>query len=149
MPLRAALIAILGSIALAGCAAVRPARVAPFPTGEFLDDYGGRHAVSASEWRQGTSARYRIIKWDATRRFLVAQNDGANPTAPNRWTRIDWVMLEGMPPWEWAFCFSAYDAPTAEAAESTAVARPDTPRTGCNGFPYSRLRRDGAAGPAR
>jgi hypothetical protein len=113
----------------------------PFPTGAFEDDYGGRHTVSAAEWRQGSVARYRIVKWDSARRYLIAQNDSANGSEPGRWTRIDWVTLEGMAPWEWAFCFSAYNAPTADSAERALVARPDTPRTGCNGFPYSRLKR--------
>lgn len=108
--------------------------------GQWDDDYGGRHTVSATEWMQGR-ARYRIVRWDTTRHFLVAQNDTANRADGGKWTRIDWVMLPGMTPWEWAFCFSAYDAPTRAAAETTSVARPATPRTGCNGFPFSRLKR--------
>ncbi|CAN5907988.1 hypothetical protein BH11GEM2_BH11GEM2_35000 [soil metagenome] len=60
------------------------------------------------------------------------------------WSRIDWIRLE-MAPYEWAFCLSAYAAPTQEAALATTTARRDAPRTGCNGHPFSRMRR---AGPA-
>ncbi len=133
-------LALVTACATAPVGSPEPRPSPPFPTGAFEDDYGGMHTVSATEWRQGTVARYRIVMWDSAGRFLIAQNDSANTSAPARWTRIDWVMLDGMPPWTWAFCFSAYDAPTREAAEATRIARPETPRTGCNGRPYSRLK---------
>ena len=108
--------------------------------GEFLDDYGERHSISASEWVQAVHSRYRIVRWAPREHFLIAQNDSANTSAANQWTRIDWIRLEAMPPYTWAFCFSAYAAPTAAAAESTHVAKPDTPRTGCNGHPFTRMK---------
>jgi hypothetical protein len=43
---------------------------------------------------------------------------------------------------------SAYQAPTADSAEATRIARPDTPRTGCNGYPFSRMQRVVRAGQA-
>ena len=109
--------------------------------GEFQDDYGGRHTVSATEWVQHPRANYRIVSWRPDAQYLIAQNDQANASDPGLWTRIDWLRLSGMPPYEWGFCFSAYKAPTAAAAESTMVAKRDTPRTGCNGFPFSRMKR--------
>lgn len=112
----------------------------PFPTGAFEDDYGGRHTVSATEWHQGTKAKYRIDRWNAEARYLIAQNDSTNPSDGGKWTRIDWIPLEGMPPYTWAFCFSTWNAETAEAAEAVRIAKPETPRTGCGGFPYSRLK---------
>src|SRR5690606_28371723 len=57
------------------------------------------------------------------------------------WTRIDWVELSDMDPWQWGFCIAAWDAPTADSAAAVAVARRDTPRTGCNGRPFTRMRR--------
>ena len=109
--------------------------------GEFVDDYGGRHTVSHEQWVQHPANRYRIVRWSPEGQYLIAQNDSSNRGAPRRWTRIDWMPLPGMPPYEWAFCFSAYDAATAAVAESSAVARRSTPRTGCNGFPFTRMRR--------
>ncbi len=125
--------------AAAGAAPSPPPPVMP-PLGRFTDDYGGTHVVSRTEWQQGTKARYTIVAWHPEGRYLIAQNGPDNPGAPGKWTRIDWVLLEGMAPWTWAFCFSAYEAPTRDSAEATRIAKPETPRTGCNGFPYSRLK---------
>ena len=108
--------------------------------GEFIDDYGESHAISDSEWIQQIHSRYHIVRWSPTERFLIARNDSANKSNANRWTRIDWVRLEGMPPYIWAFCFTAYKALTREEAESTRIAKPEAPRTGCNGHPFTRMR---------
>jgi hypothetical protein len=113
----------------------------PVIVGEFVDDYGARHTVSASMWQQHPRNRFHILRWNPAGRYLIARNDSANAAERGLWTRIDWVELAGMPPFSVAFCFSAYRAPSAAAAESVTVAKPDTPRTGCNGFPYTRLKR--------
>lgn len=109
--------------------------------GDFEDDYGGRHTVSMIEWTQHPRAKYRIVAWHPEAQFLIARNDAGNPSDAGLWTRIDWLRLSGMPPYDWAFCFSAYKAASAAAAESTTVARRDTPRTGCGGHPFSRMKR--------
>ena len=135
---------ILLGVALLAAPSVGVAQSAtppPMVIGEFTDDYGGKHVVSATQWLQGASAKYRIVRWVPTKMYLIAQNDSANKSDPGKWTRIDWLPLPGMPPYEWAFCFSAYQAPTDSAAEATTIAKRDTPRTGCNGFPFSRMKR--------
>lgn len=115
--------------------------------GEFIDDYGDRFTITATEWAQHSdssyqvSARYHVARWNAAGQYLIAQNDSANPSARGRWTRIDWLPLPGMAPYTWGFCLSAYDAPDEAAAEATSVARRDIPKTGCNGYPFSRMRR--------
>lgn len=109
--------------------------------GSFVDDYGIVYRVSEHEWVQLPDARYLISRWKPDARYLIARNDTSNPSDGGLWTRIDWVRLTGMAPYEWAFCLSAYAAPSAAAAESTRVARPESPRTGCNGHPFSRMRR--------
>ena len=53
-------------------------------------------------------------------------------------------MLEGMPPYRWGYCYSTWTAASAAVAETVSVARRDTPRTGCNGFPFSRMKPAGA-----
>ncbi len=55
--------------------------------------------------------------------------------------------LAGMPPYEWAFCLSAYEASSAGEAEAAEIARREQPMTGCNGFPFSRMRRIQSGGP--
>lgn len=109
--------------------------------GRFIDDYGSRYEISATEWKHGSSTRYRIIRWNGVERFLIAQNDSANPEDGGLWTRIDWVELSGMPPFGWAYCYSAYSAATAAVADTVSLANRASPRTGCNGFPFSRMQR--------
>jgi hypothetical protein len=115
--------------------------------GSFVDDYGGHHTISTNEWRQGDDDRYRIVRWNADARYLIAENNSSSPASLGRWTRIDWVRLDGIPPYTWAFCFSAFQVKTAAAAESSVVAKTDIARTGCNGYPFTRMR--AATGPRR
>lgn len=110
--------------------------------GRFADDYGSRYEITATEWIQLPNARYHIVRWDSVGRYLIAQNDSANPSDAGKWSRIDWLPLDGMPPWRWGYCYSAYNAPTKAVADTVSVARRATPRTGCNGFPFSRMRTD-------
>ena len=111
----------------------------PYLLGSFIDDYGGRHTISASEWKQGDDD-YRIVRWNSDARYLIAENSSEGPASLGRWTRIDWVRLQGMPQYTWAFCFSAFQMKTAAAAESSVVAKSDVPRSGCNGYPFTRMR---------
>lgn len=64
-----------------------------------------------------------------------------NAYDPGAWTRIDWINLENMEPFEWAFCLGIYNAGSAQAAEAFTETNPQTPRTGCNGFPFSRMKK--------
>jgi hypothetical protein len=75
----------------------------PWITGSFEDDYGGRYTIADSVWLHHPRNRYRIMKWNTGGEYLIAQNDADNPADGGRWTRIDWVRLPGMAPWEWGF----------------------------------------------
>ena len=145
--------ALLALITLAACSSRRPPEVAgdeppAWMLGTFVDDYGNRYTISRREWTQHPS-RYLIMRWAPAEGYLIARNDSANAGDGGRWTRIDWVGLPGMAPYEWAFCYTAYAATSAAEAESTPAALRDTPRTGCNGYPFSRMRRDTRDQPAR
>ena len=111
------------------------------PLGEFIDDYGEQYQITPREWRQRPHGLLLVARWELAGSHLIALNDSSNQYDPGTWSRIDWIKLDGMPPWEWAYCLSAYDAPTADSAEATRIAHPDTPRTGCNGHPFTRLKR--------
>ena len=129
--------------ACAGRAATVRATAAPPPMliGDFTDDYGSRYVISTSVWTQLPRAHYRIVTWHVAAQYAIAQNDSANPGEKGRWTRIDWMPFTGMAPYEWGYCYSAFNAESAAIAESTHVAHRETPRTGCNGFPFSRMKR--------
>jgi S-formylglutathione hydrolase FrmB len=137
-----------------GCAGTRsavsnPVRAAQVPDalapeallGAFTDDYGGNYRITSTAWQHGKSNRYDVVAWYPDSQFVIARNAETNPTDAGRWTRIDWMPLEGMAPYTWAFCLSAYKAPTREAAQTTRAANRGTPRTGCSGFPFSRMQR--------
>lgn len=133
---------------LAGCALHADAtHVTPLGTppsmllGDFVDDYGIGHRIGNDEWLQLPDTRYRVVAWHADAQYLVARNDAGNRADAGKWTRIDWIALPGMSPWDWAFCLSAWDARTQAEAERRDIARRDTPKTGCNGYPFSRMRR--------
>ena len=108
--------------------------------GDFSDDYGSSYLVTADAFQQDARATYRVVAWHVDSQYLIAQNDSSNRSAPNRWTRIDWLTLRGMAPYTWGFCLSAYDAATQREAEAARVAQRESPRTGCNGFPFTRMR---------
>ncbi len=115
--------------------------------GRFVDDYGNTFRISPTLWEQLPHGRYHIVEWHAAEQYFLARNDSANSSAPGRWTRIDWMSFTGMPPYTWGFCMTAWDADTREAARGTAPPDRTTPRTGCNGYPFSRMRADTTAGP--
>lgn len=142
--LRTAVLLVLAAVC--GCqttARRRPTdegRPPTFLLGEFVDDYGARFTIDARDFVQQPRNTFHIVRWEPQQQYLIARNDAANSSAANQWTRIDWMRLDGMAPYTWAFCFSAYDAPTAAAAEAVDIARRVTPRTGCNGYPFTRMR---------
>jgi len=135
-----ALFAIQPELAACGGVSGTPPRLV---LGAFDDDYGSRHAIQARLWGHGRTALYHIVKWNLAEQYLIAQNDAANPSDPGLWSRIDWMPLENMPPFTWAFCMSAYKAKTFEEAEQTTIAKRDAPKTGCNGFPFTRMKKAG------
>lgn len=135
--------ALLGLVACSPGPPSSPAPAAAAPAqliGRFTDDYDNQFEISATEWLQLPHGRFHIVHWDAQAQYLIARNDMANQSAPGKWTRIDWMDFAGMAPYTWGFCLTAYDAATREAAEATAIAKRETPRTGCNGFPFSRMK---------
>lgn len=142
---------LLISLVAAGCArnarpAASSASAAPpaWMLGVFEDDYQSRHTITADSWAQDRYATYHVVLWNAEGQYLVARNDAGNREDGGKWTRIDWMRLEGMPPYEWAYCISTWNAATQGDAEAAStVARRETPRTGCGGHPFTRMKRSG------
>jgi hypothetical protein len=128
------------SCALHGTPSTAP-RAPQLLTGDFRDDYRGSFTISDSIWFQRPANRYRIVRWQADSQFLIAQNAADDPTAPGKWTRIDWISFIDQQPYTWGFCLTAWNAPTRDAALATPAPHRDTPRTGCNGFPFTRMQR--------
>ncbi len=109
--------------------------------GSFMDDYKITYTINDSLWIQKPNAKYHIIKWNEKEQYIIARNDKNNPTDGGLYTRIDYMTFENMQPFLWGFCLSAYNASTEAAAEAVKIADRENPRKGCNGFPFSRMKR--------
>ncbi|QGW28419.1 hypothetical protein [Phnomibacter ginsenosidimutans] len=117
------------------------AQIPPALLGCFTDDYGSNYVISNNLWQHGQKARYHLLQYNKVGQFFIAQNDTANPTDACLYTRIDIVFFNNMEPWQWGFCLTAYNATTLQEALQTPAANKSNPRKGCNGFPFSRMKK--------
>ncbi|MCG2617343.1 hypothetical protein LZZ85_23805 [Terrimonas sp. NA20] len=109
--------------------------------GDFADDYDIRYTLTDSLFTQYPQARYHILKWNTKEQYFVARNDTANPSEKGLYSRIDYMYFQNMEPWHWGFCLTVYNAPSDSLAEVQAIADRKNPRKGCNGYPFSRMKR--------
>ena len=112
-----------------------------YVTGSFKDDYGIRYTINDTLWTQHPKTSYHILKWNVKEQYLIAKNGPNNPSEAGLYTRIDYMTFENMEPYTWGFCLTAYNAPSDTAAEAVAAADRKNPRKGCNGFPFSRMKK--------
>jgi hypothetical protein len=110
--------------------------------GNFKDDYGSAYTITNFEWVHGKSIKYQLLQFNKTKNYFIAKNDAANPSDGGLYTRIDVMYFDNMEPWRWGFCLTAYKATTIEEAIKTAAADRENPRKGCNGYPFSRMKRE-------
>ena len=111
--------------------------------GRFVDDYGIAYTIMDSIWIQQPGITYHILDWNTGEKFIIARNDKKNPSEPDLYTRIDYTYFEGMEPYGWGFCLTVYNALSDSAAAASPAADRANPRKGCNGFPFSRMKRAG------
>ena len=140
------LIALISLVLITGACVTTPAPPDPDSllalfTGEFVDDYGNRYSIDPEQWVQQPDMRYDLREWHVSEPLVVAQNDAANPRDPGLWTRIDFLLFEDREEYEWAFCYTTYRASSVEEALAATAADRSSPLTGCNGFPFSRMKR--------
>lgn len=109
--------------------------------GNLMDDYKITYTINDTLWIQKPNAKYHIIKWNEKEQYLIARNDKNNPADGGLYTRIDYMTFENMNPFLWGVCLSAYNAKTEAAAEAINIVDRANPRKGCNGFPFSRMKR--------
>ena len=112
-----------------------------FALGNFTDDYGITFTINDTLWVQNGYAKYHIIKWNKKKQYLIARNDVNNKSDGNKYTRIDYMKFNNMEPFLWGFCLTVYKAETDKIAEKTAIADRKNPKKGCNGYPFSRMKR--------
>ncbi|MEJ7625851.1 MAG: hypothetical protein WKF35_03225 [Ferruginibacter sp.] len=109
--------------------------------GKFTDDYSIRYTINDTLFLQEPGVRYRILLWNTTKQYIIAKNGAHNPTEKNLYTRIDYMKFTGMEPYHWGFCYTSYKAASKKEALLTIPADRLQPKKGCNGFPYSRMKR--------
>lgn len=110
--------------------------------GSFSDDYGSTYTISQNEWHHGVGNTYRLISFDPDGQFIIAQNAESNPTDQGRYSRIDIMYFNDMEPWLWGYCLTSYNSETIQDAIDTSPADRSNPRQGCNGFPFTRMKKD-------
>ncbi|MEQ9279841.1 MAG: hypothetical protein RLN83_10095 [Balneola sp.] len=115
-------------------------KVPEYLIGSFHDDYNIKYELTEKVFYQKPGTRFHILKWNLDDQYFIAQNDSLNSYDPNLYSRIDWVEFENMATYEWGFCLSAYNAATADSAETVNVVDRSNPKTGCNGYPFSRMK---------
>ena len=109
--------------------------------GNFSDDYGSSYLISDSQLLQQPGNNYRLVLCDTASKFIIARNDSSNSTEPGLYTRIDYMFFSGMEPWAWGYCLTVYNAVSDAAAIAAKPADRNNPRKGCNGFPFTRMKR--------
>ncbi len=138
---------VSAALVLTACSARSP-RVTVTPTdapaallGAFTDDYGSHYRVTAERFEQLPRSAYLIAEWNAVERYFLAQNAASNPSDGGLWTRVDWLEFTDQGAYGWGFCLTAYRAPSREVARAVPAADRETARSGCNGFPFTRMQR--------
>jgi hypothetical protein len=120
-----------------------PVVIPDFLIGRFRDDYGITYTITQQYFLQEPSWKYHIIKYDSVGMFFIARNDAGNDYEPGKYSRIDIMRFPGATPYTWGYCIVTYDADNAASAETRLKADKSNPKKGCDGFPFSRMKRIG------
>ena len=102
--------------------------------GDFTDDYGINYSISSKTWIQYPDYKLDILKIDSSEMYIL----GYNPS-DSTYTKIDYMQFENQSPFTWGFCYTTYDKKDQDEAVSENSADRSSPKSGCNGFPFSRM----------
>ena len=108
--------------------------------GKFEDDYGIQYEITDSIFSLLPNDNFQILKWDDMNEYMIVKNDLKNTFAPGLYGKLDIIRLKNMAPYDWGYCFSAYDAKSSGNAKKTQSADKLNPKKGCNGYPFTRMR---------
>lgn len=115
-------------------------KVQAYVLGDFEDDYGLVYQVTDSLWIQEGLNTHHILKWNYDEKYLIAKNDKSNKGEANKYSRIDFMPFLDQGVYKWGYCLSVYDARSARKAERHKAADRSHPKTGCNSYPFSRMK---------
>lgn len=138
---------LIGLALICGCSNKREiasehlTRPPSFMIGRFVDDYGINYSISENEWLMEPDQRFRILEWNVVEQYALAKNHSDNVSDANCYSRIDFILLDDdSDPYSWGFCFSTFNAESLSKARATVIADRKNPKTGCNGYPFSRMK---------
>ena len=130
---------LVSAVLFFGC--TKPNQNVPeYLLGSFEDDYNIQYELTDKIFLQKPSTRFHILKWNSEGQYFIAKNDSLNPYDPKLYTRIDWMTFKNMTPFLWGFCLTTYNASSADSAETVDTVDRENPKTGCNGYPFSRMK---------
>ncbi len=109
--------------------------------GHFRDDYNIRYTINDTLWIQHPNIKYHIIRVNNNEQYLIARNDINNPSEAGLYTRIDYMEFQNMESYKWGFCLTVYNAKTEKDALANGGADRQNPKSGCGGFPFSRMKK--------
>ena len=140
MKIFALVLLVLLTACTSGRRATNP-KLPPFIKGLFADDYGLRYTISDTVFSMDGVGKYHIKEWNEAGQYLLVQNDSSNKAEKGLYSRIDYMSFSGMEPFKWGYCLIVYDAPDTAAARRVTAADRTNPKKGCNGYPFSRMKR--------
>lgn len=109
---------------------------------KYSDDYGSHYTITATTWIQDSQNTFHIMVWNFDENYLLAKNDSSNIDEKGKYTRIDFMKFENMEPYTWGYCLTEYSAESIDELLVIASADRENPKTGCNGFPFSRMKKN-------
>ena len=111
--------------------------------GAYTDDYGIEYTIDDTLIRQHGIALYHVVESNAPEQYLLVRNDSINVYGRGLYSRIDYMPFTGMEPYTWGYCLTVYQAPDMATARKATPADRSAPKTGCNGYPFSRMKKKG------
>ncbi|HWR32886.1 MAG TPA: hypothetical protein VN451_05150 [Chitinophagaceae bacterium] len=128
---------------LISCSAIQKLTTPVLPRwmkGNFSDDYDIRYTISDTMFSMDGLAKYHILSLNEKEQFLFVRNDTSNKTDKGLFTRLDYMRFTGMEPYTWGYCFTVYNAMDSMTAIRKKAADRNNPKSGCNGYPFSRMK---------
>ena len=109
--------------------------------GGWVDDYEITYSITSDTWELGSDITFHILEWNKDQQYLIVKNDDSNAYNAGLYSKIDYTSIKGMEPYSWAYCLTAYDKSSEKDARDTPTSDKSDPKIGCNGFPFSRMKK--------
>jgi len=103
--------------------------------GDFTDDYDIQYTITDTTWIQWPHFEMNIVEIDTAEMYILGYDTG-----DSTFTRVDYMPFENQGDFKWGFCYSSYEEKNKAEAMIGVSANRQAHKTGCNGFPFSRMK---------